>query len=74
MTLTEKKGLVGDFIARCNHYADGKIAGYRRELEHASGDRIRDLEDKIRQWSDYRAFNEYTIEELKAATLDHWFE
>lgn len=74
MTLSDKKALVGRFIGRCNEYAEAEIVRYRAELERATGDRAIELERKIEQWSTYRAFNQYTLDELRTATLDHWFD
>jgi len=73
MTLEEKKTLVADFLARCNRYADGKIAAYRAELDGASGSRALEIEHKIGDWTAYRTFNEHAIAELAAASLDEWF-
>ena len=72
MTLGEKKDLIVRFLLRCNRYADGKLAGYRAELDDASGRRALELQDKIGHWTAYRAFNEHTIEELAGPRLDDW--
>lgn len=73
MTLTEKKAVVVRFIQKCNEYADDKIARYRGELEQADGMRALGIQDKIGHWTAYRAFNDYTIEELRTDALDDWF-
>ncbi|HEU4620449.1 MAG TPA: hypothetical protein VFV10_20615 [Gammaproteobacteria bacterium] len=73
MTLAEKKALVGDFLARCNRYADEKLAAYREELRTAAGPRAGELREKIRDWSAYRRFNEHALTELETETLDDWF-
>jgi hypothetical protein len=74
MTLDEKKALVGRFIAQCNRYADAEVARYRTELERASGPAAVELERKISEWTSYRAFNDYTLEELRTVALDDWFD
>jgi hypothetical protein len=73
MTLAEKKAVVAHFIRKCNEYADGKLAQYRNELEHTGGMQALVIQDKIGHWTAYRAFNDYTIEELETEALDHWF-
>lgn len=73
MTLDEKKALVADFLAKCNAYADGKLADYRRRLVAASDQETGVLEHKIDQWTTYRAFNIHTLDELEGDTLDAWF-
>jgi hypothetical protein len=73
MTLDEKKALVADFLARCNRYADDKLAEYRTALDGASGPRVLELQDKIGHWTAYRVFNEHAITELRTAALDEWF-
>lgn len=72
MTLGERKELIVRFLLRCNLYADDKLAGYRAELDAASGRRALELQDKIGHWTAYRAFNEHTIEELRTPRLDDW--
>lgn len=74
MTLSEKKALIGNFIGRCNRYADEKLARYRDELQHATGPAALAIQDKIGHWTAYRTFNEYTLGELEGETLDHWLE
>jgi hypothetical protein len=74
MTLAEKMALVGDFLSRCNQYADDKLAAYREELRAATGVRADELREKIRDWSAYRRFNEHALTELEGRTLDAWFE
>jgi hypothetical protein len=39
----------------------------------AGSDRLT-LQDKVGHWTAYRTFNEYTLRELAADTLDDWFE
>lgn len=73
MTITEKKAVVREFLARCNVYAEEKLAGYRSQLAGASPWQAMQIEDKINHWSAYRAFNVFTIEELETAELDEWF-
>jgi hypothetical protein len=73
MTLTEKKSLVADFLRKCNRYADDKLTRYQAELRAAAGPERLSLQDKIGHWTAYRAFNEHTLRELDADTLDEWF-
>lgn len=73
MTLEEKKACIAAFLCRCNEYADGKLAGYRERVTEASGWQALELQDKIGHWTAYRAFNEFTIEELAGSELDEWF-
>lgn len=74
MTLEEKKALVADFLARCNVYADGKLADYASRLTGAGDADALVLQDKITHWTAYRAFNSHTIAELESDRLDSWFE
>jgi hypothetical protein len=74
MTLAQKKAAVVQFIAKCNDYADGKLAEYRRELDAASGREALALQDKIGHWTAYRTFNEHTLGELATRKLDAWLE
>ena len=73
MNIAEKKALVARFIGRCNEYADKKLEQYRTELAAASGWKALEIQDQIGHWTAYRAFNEYTIAELKTPELDEWF-
>ncbi len=70
---TEKKKIISDFIRQCNNYADGQIRKYQARLERAGAVEALDIEAKIYHWKVYRAFNAYTIEELKTDELDPWF-
>jgi hypothetical protein len=74
MTLAEKKATVAQFIAKCNDYADGKLADYRRQLDAASGREALAIADKIGHWTAYRTFNEHTLGELATPKLDAWLE
>jgi hypothetical protein len=74
MTLQEKKTLIADFLEKCNRYADTKLAQYHRDLAAAAGNDRLMLQDKVGHWTAYRTFNEYTLRELAADTLDDWFE
>lgn len=75
MTLEEKKTLIRRFLRQCNDYADGQLARYRGELASAaSGREALVVQDKISHWTAYRAFNEYTLEELAGDMLDSWFD
>ena len=73
MTLQEKKALIADFLEKCNRYADAKLAQYQRDLPAAAENDRLVLQDKIVHWTAYRTFNEYTLRELTADTLDDWF-
>lgn len=73
MTLEQKKACIVAFLGRCNEYADAKLAGYRERMAEAAGWQALELQDKIGHWTAYRAFNEYTIEELASGELDGWF-
>ena len=73
LSVAEKKRIVGDFLQRCLGYADDKLADYRQRLPAVIGMDALTLQDKISHWTAYRAFTEYTIEELQTAELDAWF-
>jgi hypothetical protein len=73
VTLTQKKALVAGFLARCNAYADERVADYRQRLATAPDAERAALEAKIGEWTTYRRFNDYTLAELETATLDAWF-
>ena len=72
--ITEKKKIISDFIRQCNDYADGQIRKYQARLDSAEDMDALDIETKIYHWKVYRAFNAYTIEELKTGELDPWFD
>ena len=72
--ITEKKKIISDFIRQCNDYADGQIRKYQARLEQADAMEALDVEAKIYHWKVYRAFNVYSIEELKTDELDSWFD
>ena len=72
--ITEKKKIISDFIRQCNDYADGQIRKYQARLEQADAMEALDVEAKIYHWKVYRAFNVYSIEELKTGELDSWFD
>lgn len=74
LTVADKKRIVSDFLQHCLGYADDKLADYRQRLPYAASSMdALTLQDKISHWTAYRAFTEYTIEELKTAELDAWF-
>ena len=73
-SITEKKKIISDFIRQCNDYADGQIRKYQARLDSVEDMDALDLETKIYHWKVYRAFNAYTIEELKTGELDPWFD
>lgn len=74
MTLQDKKQLIAAFLAKCNDYASARIERHRAELAGATAWQSMEIQDKIGHWTVYRAFNEYTIQELATAELDHWLE
>ena len=74
ISIAEKKKIISDFIRQCNDYADGQIRKYQSRLDQANVMEALDIETKIYHWKVYRAFNEYTIEELKTDELDNWFD
>lgn len=69
----EKKQIISEFIKQCNDYADGQVRKYQARLEQAGAMEALDIESKIYHWKVYKAFNIYTIEELKTDELNHWF-
>lgn len=79
-SIAEKKEIIGDFIARCNEYAEAQLKKYQAQLDkaqeapNAPNMEALDIETKIYHWKVYRAFNAYTIEELKTGELDPWFD
>ena len=73
-SITERKKTISKFIRQCNDYADGQIRKYRIRLEQAGAMEALDIEAKIYHWKVYKAFNAYTIEELKTDELDSWFD
>ena len=72
-SVSEKKKIISDFIRQCNDYADGQLRKYQARLEQAGAIEALDIESKIYHWKVYKAFNHYTIEELKTDELDSWF-
>jgi hypothetical protein len=73
MNSADKKAVVADFLRKCNDYADGQLTKYRQALAKASCAEAQALEDKIRHWTAYRAFNEIALGELDRGELDDWF-
>ena len=73
MNVAEKKGVVVEFLTRCNRYADDQLAKYRAQLESAATAESLHIQDKIGHWTAYRAFNRHALEELAAGELDDWF-
>ena len=72
-SVAEKKKIISDFIRQCNDYADGQVRKYQVRLEQAGAMDALEIETKIYNWKVYKAFNIYTIEELKTDELDSWF-
>ena len=73
-SVAEKKKIISEFIRQCNDYADGQIRKYQARLAQAGAMDALEIEAKIYTWKAYKAFNAYTIEELKTGELDHWFD
>ncbi|MBT8130910.1 MAG: hypothetical protein KJO35_01465 [Gammaproteobacteria bacterium] len=73
-SIPEKKRIIADFLARCNVYATERISQYRHELENIESVDAMNIQDKIGHWTAYRAFNDYTIDELAGSELDDWFK
>ena len=73
MTVEEKKAVVTAFLAKCNEYADAQLTAYRERVAATTGWQALELQDKIGHWTAYRAFNEYTIDELATGEIDDWF-
>lgn len=78
MTLVEKKALITRFLARCNEYADTKLAAYIEEYRASSqaGNTAEalSLAAKISHWTAYQAFNRHAIGELETTALDDWLD
>ena len=72
-SVAEKKKIISDFIRQCNDYADGQVRKYQGRLAQAGPMDALEIETKIYNWKVYKAFNVYTIEELKTDELDSWF-
>lgn len=73
-TIEQKKKVITDFLLKCNEYSDAMILKYQARLAGANANDALALQDHISHWSAYRAFNEYTIEELKTDEIDDWFD
>ncbi|RLA43668.1 MAG: hypothetical protein DRR42_21425 [Gammaproteobacteria bacterium] len=71
ISLAEKKLIIATFLRQCNDYSDVMVNKYQAQLQDNN------LEDsaaqKIHDWSVYRKFNEYAVQELGGDELDHWF-
>ena len=72
-SVVEKKKIISDFIRQCNDYADGQVRKYQDRLAQAGAMDVLEIETNIYNWKVYKAFNTYTIEELKTDELDSWF-
>ena len=59
----DRKGVVLDYLERCNTYAEESIV---RKTERGEA-----LETE--SWKSYIEFNNHAIEEINNGTLDHWF-
>ena len=74
MDLQKKKDLIANFLAKCNEYADEQLERYGQQAGPLSSLDALHVHDKIHHWMTYKAFNEYTIAELRTEELDHWFD
>lgn len=59
----DRKGVVVDYLKKCNSYAQASIA---RKEERGEG-------EDTEAWRSYIAFNDHAIEELGNGKLDAWF-
>lgn len=72
VSLQDKKSIIIDFLKKCNLYSDQKLLDYERRMNHASEHEGGELLQKKHDWTSYRDFNRYTIEELSGDELDDW--
>ena len=59
----DRKGVVLEYLNRCNTYAEASIARKRERGES----------NETNPWTSYIEFNNHAIEEIQNGTLDHWF-
>jgi predicted dinucleotide-binding enzyme len=69
----QKKEIIIDFLDKCNAYSDAMLQKYQRQLLDEGVD-AKAIQEKIRDWSAYKAFNDVAIQELKTDELDDWFD
>ncbi|PCI21520.1 MAG: hypothetical protein COB62_03250 [Piscirickettsiaceae bacterium] len=67
VSLAEKKSIIIDFLQRCNHYSDKMLEKYQSPL-------TQEAPQKVHDWTIYKEFNEYAINELNSDDLDDWFK
>jgi hypothetical protein len=74
ITIEQQKEIVTRFLRKCNRSSLARLDAYRARQGLRPTIEGLVLAAKIGQWSAYYAFNEFTIDELKTAELDDWFE
>lgn len=72
LSLADKKSIIIDFLQQCNKYSDGMLQKYEGQL--TTEETKISATQKIHDWSVYRDFNSYAINELKGKELDEWFD
>ena len=69
----DKKEIIIDFLKQCNSYSGQMLDKYSMQLIQSDLDDTIVVKQKIHDWTTYREFNDYAIEELKGEQLDDWF-
>ncbi|MEE4290133.1 MAG: hypothetical protein V2J13_00120 [Cycloclasticus sp.] len=72
LSLADKKSIIIDFLQQCNNYSDGMLKKYEGQL--AEEETKTSAPQKIHDWTVYRDFNNYAINELNGTELDDWFD
>lgn len=72
LSLADKKSIIIDFLQQCNNYSDGMLKKYEGQL--AEEEPKTSAPQKIHDWTVYRDFNNYAINELNGTELDDWFD
>jgi hypothetical protein len=72
ISLVDKKMIVTTFLRQCNNYSDEMLKKYQAQL-YVEGVKESAVQ-KIHDWSVYREFNKYAIQELGGHELDDWFK
>lgn len=72
LSLADKKSIIIDFLQQCNNYSDGMLKKYEGQL--AEEEMKTSAPQKIHDWTVYRDFNNYAINELNGTELDDWFD
>ncbi|MDX2426182.1 MAG: hypothetical protein QNK15_08015 [Cycloclasticus sp.] len=70
----DKKEIIIDFLKQCNSYSGQMLDKYSTQLIQSDLEGAAVAKQKIHDWTTYREFNDYAIEELKGEQLDDWFE